>query len=120
MENNFWCRGCDEEPGMDDGVDVDGYGFRICKTCWAKLSTFEKIHLRLLTEQSFDGSPGLNSTLVIENLDNVARKLFRATHGHDSDRACRECDPFQAERDEEDRQKRLAAKSAKDKKNAVK
>jgi hypothetical protein len=58
----------------------------------------------------------LVTACCINQLDEIQAtvdKSFRALHGHDAHSACNQCDPHQAAREREFRQKRAAEKAAK-------
>jgi hypothetical protein len=112
-----WCPGCDRElpepAGENMGLwcSLDGWDYEICRECWAGLRPFERILLRLLSGKDEDDIQ-TGAAFHLSVLFDMARKAFRAGHGHDADSVCSQCDPQRWREQQERRQRRAAEKAA--------
>ena len=89
-----WCCGCDKEFPPDAMISLDGYYGSVCDSCWATMTPFQRILLTMLACPGFHSEEGgLGIGYELTELVAIARKRFRAEHGHDPDYPCQQCDP---------------------------
>jgi hypothetical protein len=111
-----FCLGCHRDI-VDEGFDLsEGYDTPVvCGDCWAAMSIYERLDIQIRCRTADDRGLGEGMGYIVQMIETVLAKTFRAQHGHDWDSSCERCDPFGAKHQREleaERRRRRAAQGA--------